>query len=84
MADVFEAYKALNETLNLGLGVRDLARAEAVFKARMAQESRFPIKGNLHQDWEFISYLAPRQVPLHKEAQQMLQELQSEIESEGC
>ena len=42
MGEIFEAYNVLNNTLNLGLKMQDLIRAEGMYKSLLAQRARFP------------------------------------------
>ena len=62
MADVWEAYKFLNEALDLNLDDEALMRAEGQFKLHFMQSRGFALQSDERQavqDWEFFSYLAP-------------------------
>jgi len=49
MGEIFEAYVVLNQTLNLGLKMQDLMRAEGSFKSLMAERINLPKELRLNQ-----------------------------------
>lgn len=60
MADLFQAYKFLNEALGLKIPDVDLARAEAGFRLTFTDREKYKIgKKDIH-NWEFFAHLAPR------------------------
>jgi len=65
MGEIFEAYVVLNHTLNLGLKMQDLMRAEGTFKSLMAERINLPKELRLNQDkltqgFEYKGQLVPR------------------------
>jgi len=69
MADLFRAYKFLNDSLGLKLSDLQIARAEARFRLKFIEEERdlmlinqerYKVAEQDLQNWEFFSYLAPR------------------------
>jgi hypothetical protein len=65
MGEIFEAYVVLNQTLNLGLKMQDLMRAEGTFKSLMAERINLPKELRLNQDkltqgFEYKGKLVPR------------------------
>ncbi len=65
MGEIFEAYVVLNQTLNLGLKMQDLMRAEGTFKSLMAERINLPKELRLNQDkltqgFEYKGQLVPR------------------------
>ncbi len=60
MADIWNAYQHLNESLGLKLDKETLMRAEATFKEKFLAEKGFPrehIKDP--SEWEFFAYVVP-------------------------
>ena len=69
MGEIFEAYVVLNQTLNLGLKMQDLMRAEGSFKSLMAERINLPKELRLNQaklteGFEYKGQLVPRARPL--------------------
>ena len=65
MGEIFEAYVVLNQTLNLGLKMQDMMRAEGTFKSLMAERINLPKELQLNQDkltqgFEYKGKLVPR------------------------
>jgi hypothetical protein len=65
MGEIFEAYVVLNQTLNLGLKMQDLMRAEGTFKSLLAERINLPKELRLNQDkltqgFEYKGKLVPR------------------------
>ena len=65
MGEIFEAYVVLNQTLNLGLKMKDMMRAEGTFKSLMAERINLPKELRLNQDkltqgFEYKGKLVPR------------------------
>jgi hypothetical protein len=67
VADVWEAYKFLNESLKLDLSPDQMAKVESDYKAKWMQDQQFPAEiggKSLRQiatdsDWEFFLHLVP-------------------------
>jgi hypothetical protein len=60
MADIFQAYRFLNQALGLKLTDAQLARAEAGFRLTFTDREGYNIaKRDIH-NWEFFTHLAPR------------------------
>ena len=67
MADVWEAYKFLNESLKLGMSNDQMADVEAMFKAKWMEDKGFPaeragkslLQSAKDSDWEFFLHLVP-------------------------
>ena len=69
MGEIFEAYVVLNQTLNLGLKMQDLMRAEGTFKSLMAERINLAKDLRLNQaklteGFEYKGQLVPRARPL--------------------
>jgi len=60
MADLFQAYKFLNQALGLKLSESQLARAEAGFRLTFLDREGFKIARKDIGNWEFFAYLGPR------------------------
>lgn len=65
MGEIFEAYVVLNHTLNLGLKMQDLMRAEGTFKSLMAERINVAKDLRLNQaklteGFEYKGKLVPR------------------------
>lgn len=65
MGEIFEAYVVLNQTLNLGLKMQDLMRAEGTFKSLMAERINIAKDLRLNQaklteGFEYKGKLVPR------------------------
>ena len=65
MGEIFEAYVVLNQTLNLGLKMQDLMRAEGTFKSLMAERINVAKDLRLNQaklteGFEYKGKLVPR------------------------
>ena len=60
MADVFHAYKFLNDALKLKLSDAELARAEASFRKKFMEEAGYKAKSADIGNWEFFAHVGPR------------------------
>jgi hypothetical protein len=61
MADIFRAYKFMNDALGLKLSDIQIARAEARFKLHYMGEEKYASHAKNLENWEFFAHLAPRQ-----------------------
>jgi hypothetical protein len=60
MADIFRAYKFMNDALGLKLSDTQIARAEARFKLHYLREEKYNAPEKNLEHWEFFAHLAPR------------------------
>ena len=60
MADLFQAYKFLNQALGLKRTDVQLARAEAGFRLTFTDREKYGIAKKDVHNWEFFAHLAPR------------------------
>lgn len=63
MADLYDAYKLLDQNLESNLTPIAI-RAESSFKAMLARRQGLPIKGDLNLDYEIEMRLVPRKKSL--------------------
>jgi hypothetical protein len=84
MAEIFEAYKSLNRTLNLGLSPQQILAAEAQFKLDFSDRMKFPASLTkdpmaLSAEWEFVGTLTPRRRALTSRTTKSLEQLKKEV-----
>ncbi|MBC7768902.1 MAG: hypothetical protein H7124_08940 [Phycisphaerales bacterium] len=79
MADIYEAYRILSDTYNLGLSDKQIAYAEAMAKASIIRREGLPMPSNLT---ELASVEVFARIERGRASDAKLKQLTQEIESD--
>jgi len=60
MADIFNAYKFLNDALGLNISDVEIARAEMGFRLKFMDQEKYKVSKRDLKNWEFFAHLGPR------------------------